>query len=365
MQPIPALSVRSRFHDLCDGRLPPDRLPMLEWAPWWDQTLARWQREGLDPALDMAGLKRRFGLDVDHQYWVWQIPEGTKPQAGAGWSGSGHGAEAWICDADGYEALRPQIYQPSTVAATVAQPYWREWAAEQAAGHALIRLSLEGFFWWPRRLLGIERHLYAFGDQAELLERINQDQADFMLRAIEQVCTAFTPDFITIAEDMSYNHGPMLSKRMFDRFLAPYYRQVVPALKARGIRVFVDSDGDVTQLLPWLKDVGVEGILPLERQAGCDIDALQAAHPEFCFLGHFNKLTMSKGEAAMRSEFERLLPAMRRGRFIPSVDHQTPPEVSLEQYGIYARLFREYAERACTEKAADTRVMVTVCGINV
>jgi hypothetical protein len=83
------------------------------------------------------------------------------------------------------------------------------------------------------------------------------------------------------------------------------------------------------------------------RHAGCDIDALQAAHPDFCFLGHVDKLTMNRGEAAMRGEFERLLPAMRRGRFIPSVDHQTPPEVSLEQYGIYARLFREYAERAC------------------
>jgi hypothetical protein len=48
-------------------------------------------------------------------------------------------------------------------------------------------------------------------------------------------------------------------------------------------------------------------------------------------IGHFNKLVMSQGEAAMRAEFERLAPLMRRGGFIPSVDHQTPPEVSLEQ----------------------------------
>ena len=35
---------------------------------------------------------------------------------------------------------------------------------------------------------------------------------------------------MTFAEDMSYNHGPMLSKALFDEFLAPYYRRLVPRL---------------------------------------------------------------------------------------------------------------------------------------
>ncbi|HAT10122.1 MAG TPA: hypothetical protein DCS97_05920, partial [Planctomycetes bacterium] len=61
---------------------------------------------------------------------------------------------------------------------------------------------------------------------------------------------------------------------------------------------------------------------------------------------HYDKMVMPKGEAAMRAEFERLLPAMRRGRFIPSVDHQTPPGVSLENYRIYLRLLAEFMERA-------------------
>ena len=71
MTSSPTVSVRSRFHDLCAGRLPADRLPLLEWAPWWDQTTDRWKREGLDPALDMAGLKRLFGQAL--------IPGGTNP----------------------------------------------------------------------------------------------------------------------------------------------------------------------------------------------------------------------------------------------------------------------------------------------
>ncbi len=52
---------------------------------------------------------------------------------------------------------------------------------------------------------------------------------------------------------------------------------------------------------------------------------------------------MTRGEAAMRAEFERLLPVARKGGFIPSVDHQTPPGVSLADYRLYLSLFREYA----------------------
>jgi len=54
---------------------------------------------------------------------------------------------------------------------------------------------------------------------------------------------------------------------------------------------------------------------------------------------------MNRGEEAIRAEFERLLPLMRSGRFIPGVDHQTPPGVSFEHYHVYLRLFAEYAAR--------------------
>ena len=61
-------------------------------------------------------------------------------------------------------------------------------------------------------------------------------------------------------------------------------------------------------------------------------------------VGHFDKMVMNRGEAAIRGEFERLLPLMRTGGFIPSVDHQTPPGVSLDQYRVYLRLLEEYTK---------------------
>jgi hypothetical protein len=88
---------------------------------------------------------------------------------------------------------------------------------------------------------------------------------------------------------------------------------------------------------------GIQGVLPLERQAGVDGMEVRKRYPEIRLIGHFNKMVMDDGEAAMRNEFERLMPLMRAGGFIPSVDHQTPPHVSLEQYRVYRRLLGEYA----------------------
>ena len=53
-------------------------------------------------------------------------------------------------------------------------------------------------------------------------------------------------------------------------------------------------------------------------------------------------LVMTEGEDAMRREFERLAPLMKTGGFIPSVDHQTHPGVSLEQYRVYRCLLEKY-----------------------
>jgi uroporphyrinogen-III decarboxylase len=108
----------------------------------------------------------------------------------------------------------------------------------------------------------------------------------------------------------------------------------------------VDTDGDVTMLVPWLQAVGVDGVLPLERQAGVEGDRLRQLYPNLRMVGHYNKLVMHQGEAAIRAEFERLVPLMKNGGFIPSVDHQTPPGVSLEQYRLYVRLLKEYMAAA-------------------
>lgn len=312
---------------------PVDRLPRWEWAMWWDLTIARWHAEGLPRELKFSQvfeIAQYFGLDPYQQFWF----STTDPTIAA----TQHHVEGVVANRDDYLRLRPRLFPDHGPAIGSMRP----WAARQQRGEAVAWATFEGFFWFPRTLMGFEKLMYAFHDQPELIHQINRDLLAFNLRLFDQISRTCVPTFMTLAEDMSYNHGPMISRKIFDEFVAPYYRQLVPRLLALDILPFVDTDGDVTMLVPWLEDVGVAGVLPLERQAGVDGLKLRAQFPKFSLIGHFDKMTMNQGEAAMRAEFERLGPLMRSGGFIPSVDHQTPPGVSLEQYRCYLRLLKEY-----------------------
>ncbi len=314
---------------------PFDRLPVIEWAPWWSLTLERWRGEGLPSHLQRIDeISDWLGLDrLKYRHYSPRAPGCPNPP--------GHGLGI-IADESEYERVRPYLY-PENV---ICEDPWRAWAEEQARGDTALWVNVDGFFWWPRVLLGIERHFYAFYDQPDLLHRINQDLASWHLQIIGELDRYATLEFFCFAEDMSYNHGPMLSRELFETFLAPYYRQVIPEIKKRGSLVFIDSDGDISPAIPWFLEVGIEGVLPLERQAGVDVAQLRTHFPRLRMLGAFDKMTMARGEEMMRAEFERLLPVARQGGFLIGCDHQTPPGVSLEHYRLFLRLFREYSWKA-------------------
>ncbi len=316
---------------------PVDRLPAWEWAMWLDQTIARWHGEGLPADLSFSqvfDISAQFGLDPYQQFWF----STTDPTIEA----TQHHVEGIVSNMDDYRRVRPDLFpcHDEAIAGLAA------WAERQRAGKAVVWCTFEGFFWFPRTLMGFQKLMFAFGDQPWLLHEINSDLLKFNLQLLDKILPVCTPTFMTLAEDMSYNHGPMISRRTFNEFVAPYYRRLIPRLLERNIIPFVDTDGDVTMLVPGLADLAVNGVLPLERQAGVDGLRLREQYPRLLMVGHFDKMTMTRGEAAMRAEFERLVPLMKRGGFIPSVDHQTPPGVSLEEYRVYLRLLHEYVRAA-------------------
>lgn len=327
------MTQRERFHAIARFQ-PFDRLPVIEWATWWNKTIERWRGEGLPAAIEgTVPIAEHFGLDVYEQHWF-RMRRNLPP--------SPHKDGVLVKNAGDYERIRPHLYPwPPCEPAK-----FERWKKEREAGAKVFWITLEGFFWFPRTLFGIEAHLTAFYDEPELMHRINADNADYHIRIVEWLGKICAPDFMTFAEDMSYNHGAMISKGMFDEFLKPYYQRVVPHLKAHRVVTLVDSDGDITRPVGWFQEAGLEGALPLERQAGVDIAKLRALYPRMVFIGHYDKMVMDKGDAALRAEFERLLPTASQGGFFPSVDHQTPPGVSYGQYQAYLRLFREYAPRA-------------------
>ena len=218
-----------------------DRLPRWEWAMWWDETIARWKGEGLPCRLnEVFDIAQYFGLDPYQQFWF----STTDPTIEA----VQHHVEGIVSNMDDYLNVRPRLFPQHAQAIELMRP----WAARQAAGEAVVWITLEGYFWFPRTLMGFTKISLAFYDQPELIHQINEDLTEFNLKILDQVERTCVPTFATIAEDVSYNNGPMISERHFDEFIAPYYRRLVPRLQELGAVILVDTDGDVTRMAPWL-----------------------------------------------------------------------------------------------------------------
>jgi hypothetical protein len=320
---------------------PVDRLPAIESFPWWDQTLDRWYGEGLPHNLTgHYEIGRWFGLDM-HRWW-WICPRWDfSPRPGRSRQ------EGMADNVDEYNKLvKPLLAKPHFR----NPPYYNEkmlqgFAEERKHGDVFLWLQIDGFFWFPREVMGIEKHLFSFYEQPEFLHLINTDLAAYNLNMLQELFKVLVPDIVIFAEDMSYKAGPMLSPELYDEFISPYYAKILPFLKEHGCIPMVDSDGDLGDMISWLEKDGIEGTSPMERQAGTDIARIREEHPNFKMMGGFDKRTIHRGEDAMREEFERILPVMHTGGYIPSVDHQTPPDVSLENYKLYVSILNEYCRK--------------------
>ena len=330
------MTVPERFKCVMEKK-PLDRLPAIEWAPFWNLTIDRWKKEGLPKNLNSVyEIQDFFGLDKCCQtMFSWETENTPQPA---------HYGEGIIKSEADYEKILPSLYPEPEFSKEHIE--WLKKTHEK--GDTLHFFTVHGFFWMPRVLFGIEPHFFSFYDMPDLYKRICSDYSDWVKKAFEYAMNVFPFDFMSFAEDMSYNNGPMLSKELFDQFLLPYYKKTIPMLKGYTY-CFIDSDGDITKAVDWYAQAGADGMFPLERQAGVDVALYIEKQPDMAFLGHFDKMCMKFGEKAMMEEFERLLPSARKGKFIFSCDHQTPPDVSIDNYRIYVKLLKKYAALAAVK----------------
>ncbi len=216
-------------------------------------------------------------------------------------------------------------------------------AREAAASGQMVSQNLIGGYMYLRSLIGPERLLYALYDMPDLIHDCMQAWLDLAdaVTARHQVYVTF--DEVYLAEDICYNHGPLISPDMMREFLFPYYQHLIENVRrrqidrARHLYVHVDTDGFAVPVIPLYQDaIGLDVMSPFEVAAGCDVVAVGKAYPGLAILGGIDKRVLSSGRAAIDRHLGRILPAMRvRGGYIPTCDHGVPEEVPYQDYLYY------------------------------
>ena len=338
-----------------------DRPPYYQVWLGWDLTHERWQREsGLRPLNERAyfnldhGMERvpvpmhvfpPFGREVieeQGEFYIERDERGIlmrqRRDRGSIPGFLEHPVKGW----NDWEQIKKERFDPDHPAR-----YRADWDAfngylEATGSVAVLGGGSCGVFGTARDLMGAEGLLVAFIEQPDLVHDIMDYLADFWVRIYDRVTKHVKVSCVHIWEDMAGRNGSLISPRMVREFMMPNYRKIKDFADSKGIPLIsVDTDGNVSELVPIMMENGVNFIYPFEVRAGCDIEEYRRKYPRLGIAGGLDKRALARDKEAIDRELARAERMLQHGGYLPGPDHLVPPHVSWENYRYFIERLRE------------------------
>jgi uroporphyrinogen decarboxylase len=339
-------------------RFQPVDVPFVRAVGGWAETAERWRREGWDGTpLDrifktdgVGGVPVYYGpiprfeyrlVEETDIYRIYINHEGILMREFKAFQGNSSMPQFLkfpVADADEFESFCADRLQLRFEERT--PPNWSEHVTAWRSRENALMLFADrwgGFFGPLRNLMGLENLCLAFYDQPALVERMMEQRADMIIEITGRVLDEVEIDVFAFWEDMAFNSASLIDPKQFQRFALKHYRRVVDFVRSRGVEfVGLDSDGDVTELIPIWLDAGINFLWPFEVAAGMDVVQVRRQYGRaFAMLGGIDKRAVARGGEMMRREVDRVMPVVEDGGYIPELDHSAPPDISWRNMNEY------------------------------
>ncbi|MCE5250199.1 hypothetical protein LLG96_08260 [bacterium] len=357
------MTEKERFHETMRfGN--PDRPPYRELV-CWPETYDRWYTEGYPKRADFHtyfGLDRYENLGVDeeiHPVFREQIIEendsyvikidwrGVKVKLAKGSRSIPYFYGFPVKDRESFRLFKTRL-DPKTPSRfphawdiRVKNLAERTYPVYMGSGRTI------GFFGPIREWVGPEALLMGFYDDPAWIHEMMDYYADFIIELTTPVLEQVTPDCIHFFEDMAYRGGSLISPEFFRKFMMPPYRRVIEHFRKHNVPFLVaDSDGKVDELIPLFIELGIDAMYPFEVQAGMNVlDVRKTYGRNFVIWGGIDKRALAVSKKAIEEEVYRIVPPMlETGGYIPTLDHETPPDVPFENFCYYRDIMRKICE---------------------
>ncbi|MHC1629154.1 MAG: uroporphyrinogen decarboxylase family protein [Candidatus Nezhaarchaeales archaeon] len=367
-----------------------DRPPICEWLGYWPDTVLRWYKEGLPanvvlgsltqmvsrtfelpatsdvpfPSLrapvsidDYFGFDRREEIPIDYGPIPRFVPRELKREEMCVTILDRTGVKARVrMDAMSmpqfidYPVKTPEDFYKIKERYDPDDPrrFPKTWGPELFEYYEtrdfLLGVWVPGLFAQIRSWMGLTATLRSFIVNPNFVREVFDFWSNFIIRILKKVFENIKVDYVAIWEDIAYNRGPFISPKMFDELMLPFYERITSFLRANGVKIIlVDSDGNIEPLIPSYMKAGINGFYPLEVAAGMDVCKLREKYgKKIILIGNIDKRALARGKEFIKKELYKKLPeCLPEGGYIPSVDHDVPPDVSLDNYVYYVKTMRE------------------------
>lgn len=193
-----------------------------------------------------------------------------------------------------------------------------------------------GLFGSLTHLIGYENLFLFYYDKPDLIKDILERITDIWIALWEEILPVVSIDLCNLWEDISSGKGSMISPSIYREFLHPYYKKLTDFLKSKGVKIiFVDTDGDCSELIPLFMESGITGLYPMEVSAGMDVINTRKKYPKLQIMGGIPKSDIALGKDRIDQILEPINWLLKQGGYIPFGDHFIPPEVPWNEFKYY------------------------------
>ena len=128
-----------------------------------------------------------------------------------------------------------------------------------------VILGLTGLFDLCWHLRGLEGFMMDMVAEEEFAARLLDKMLEFNLGVIEQIPDAI--DGVRFGEDWGLQKGLITGAPLWRKLIKPRLRVMYAAARAKGLKVFIHSCGDIQELFEDLIEIGVDVVHPIQPEA--------------------------------------------------------------------------------------------------
>ena len=282
-------------------------------------------------------LEEEEDLDDDHFRNDWGIVKARSPHGLPVPVGHPIATEA---DLDAYERPRPEAGRCTFVAELQRARF-----GEEKARFFMVR----GVFTNSWYLHGMEPLLLNFIRAPRFVHKLARLVTEYC-RDLIDLAADVGVHAIVMDDDLADKHNPMISPRHYAEFVQPYHTELVAHAHDLGMKVVLHSDGNVWPLLDQMAATGIDGINPLEPEAGMDLEKVKQAYGDrLCLVGNIDcgellcNGTPEEVEAVVRHAIEVAAPG---GGYILCDSNSIHPGVAPENFIAMMRAAKRYGAYA-------------------
>jgi uroporphyrinogen decarboxylase len=162
-----------------------------------------------------------------------------------------------------------------------------ERAVARLGDERAVVLNVRDGFSDLRDLLGYENALMALMTEPDQCKALLDRVVDYNVALAQVARERCGVQIVATTDDVAYPSGLLVRPAIYHEVLAPAFRRAMEGFKTEGFLCIKHSDGDVSVLIEFWIDAGIDCLDPIDPAGGLDLGAVKRAYGQrICLKGN-------------------------------------------------------------------------------